>query len=146
MISSMATSFFINRLQKPEKAPLDQEPSGEANILSLLKLRLETRFKESVLMTTYKLLAYMRKQYALLIFHAVLNLLLTFDKKDHLTLGLFAVEALVIPIHIFLYFRSSKAKPQYACMFWVFLPVFIMCLLFSIFRYLLFFQKYHLPN
>jgi hypothetical protein len=140
MISSMATSFFINRLTKPEQTE-DQGPSSEANILSLLKHRLEARFKETIFMTTYKLVGYMRKQYALLIFHAVLNLLLTFDKKDHLTLGLFALEALVIPVHIFLYFHSSKSKPQYACMFWVFFPVFILCLLFSIFRYLLFFQK-----
>ena len=82
------------------------------------------------------------KKYILLFYHAVLTFLLTFDKKDFLTLLLLSFEAVIIPLHLHYYLKSNTSKSYIGPMYRLYLPIFAAAIFFVVFRYVLFFQKY----
>lgn len=82
------------------------------------------------------------KKYILLFYHAVLTFLLTFDKKDFLTLLLLSLEAVIIPLHLHYYLKANTAKSFIGPMYRLYLPIFAAAIFFVVFRYVLFFQKY----
>jgi hypothetical protein len=81
--------------------------------------------------------------FSLLIFHACLTVLIIYDIKDGLTLVLFTIEMITIPIHLMNYMkRKQEDKHFYRTLFKSYKPIFVCCLLFCLLRYLLFFLRY----
>lgn len=107
----------------------------------LTKSKINVKMSISLLKQLIKTLTSSSKKYILLFFHALLTLLLTFDKKDYLTVGMLTVEAFVIPIHIYCYINTTSSKNFTRILYRSYLPVFALSIFFVLFRYILFFQK-----
>jgi heme/copper-type cytochrome/quinol oxidase subunit 4 len=112
--------------------------------LEKIKLPLKNPAKPSELEETLRVFINHSKKYILLFYHAVLTFLLTFDKKDFLTLMLLTIEAITIPLHLHYYLKSNTTKSYIGPMYRLFIPIFAAAIFFVVFRYVLFFQKYRL--
>jgi hypothetical protein len=144
----MVVSFYVHyprevaEQQKDEtNVETDQPAPKPKSFVTLLDMQMNNKKAPSVLSRVLNLLKYMFRQYNALIFHAILNLILTFDRKDWTTFCLFGVEAITIPVHLFLLFKSSTSRPRYPLIFYTYLPILFCCILVAFFRYSLYFQK-----
>lgn len=141
----MVVSFYVHYPREDPTASVpsesDQVRKQPKSFVTLLESQLNNRAETSVMRRLLTLCKYMLRQYNALIFHAILNLILTFDRKDWTTMCLFAVEAVTIPVHVLLLFRSTTQRPKYPAVFYSALPVLGCCVLLAFFRYTLYFQK-----
>jgi hypothetical protein len=92
--------------------------------------------------TSGRLLNFMNN-FAILIFHTTLNVLIIYDTKDVLSMILFIVEMITIPLHLLTYMKRKKTDSNfYLNVYSIFKPVFACCLSFCFVRYLTFFLRY----
>jgi hypothetical protein len=140
MITSMLASYYIVYVDVFEETKLKYSKI-EVEELKKSQIKANVKHIKQNIFNTLKWLLATRARYILLTFHALLNFLLIFDVKDFLVMFIFVIEAFTIPVHLYLYLKSSPNDSKLRTMYLSFLPVFGSCILLVIFRYLLFFQK-----
>lgn len=140
MLTSMAASFYVVHCELYEEKNLEQSKQEVAQ-LKKSKTKSNKKHIKQNFSAVFSWLMATRARYILLSFHALLNFFLIFDFKDFFVMCIFIIEGFTIPIHLYLYLKSSPKDSKLKKMYYTFLPVFCSCVLLVIFRYMLFFQK-----
>lgn len=139
IVSIMITCYYIAYID-----PFNTYLRKKTNLTSQ-KLKNKMMMKKeqlSVWMDIFNAAFMYSRHFIILSYHALISLLLTFDKKDFMTVLLFALEGVIVPLHLYYYLQSRPGKSNIVQLYRIFWPMFFATLFFVIFRYILFFQKF----